>query len=352
MGVLGSYCCLCALPLQHDHLVHGQETPTIETSPLKIYRGSLPGGGHKWRTGEPPFAFGPQHAWLAQVVGLARFDDRPELLMGTVLDGKLSDAEGTHSVSIYTGCHDYVAFHRVCWQMMGAPRTASAALYSVVDEEWRTERSIGTYDWALLASYHEQLFDFAGLVRDGYAWMLADPMGTSPASAHSRARIEAALRTARRRNALPQRASLATVPQVLRADCDWYAHASSDVSGNRIQVVRTRQAVRPDLDRTGYDELLWMMTEYDDTEVLSHTDLEAALQLELAIKRTIERDHRGILVASLVTRNRAQYVLQTRDGAEAWQRIEALPQARLPTHAEYELEVDPSWYSTFELLLV
>lgn len=349
MSVIGSYCCLCALPLQHDHFVvcPGDDMGTY----LKIYRGCEPNGGHEWLTGERPFPFGPEHEWLSQAVALARFDDEPALLSGMVTDGRLMDAEGVHSVLVYSGCHDYAAFHRVCWQMMGAPRSAGDAWYSVVDEERRSLRGVGTYEWALLASYHEQLFDVFSLERAGQAWMLVDPRGTSAAAAHSRARVEAALRTAKRRINPTARPDLSTVADVLLEDCDWYAHANSDASGNRKQVMRTRQAARPDLDRTGYDHLVWMMTEYEGTTLLTHADLEAALQLEAAIKQSVEADYSGILVAGMVTQNRAQYVLQAKDAAEARRRIEALPEARVPVRTEYEFEIDPMWRSSFELLL-
>jgi hypothetical protein len=348
MSVVGSNCCLCALPLQHDHYV---VSPGDVGNFLKIYRGCEPNGGHEWQRGERPFPFGPEHEWLASAVALARFDDEPALLMGTVTDGRLTDAEGVNSASVHSGCYDYAAFHQVCWQMMGSPRAACDAWYSVVDEERRSSRGIGTYEWALLASYHEQLFDIFSMERDGRAWLLTDPRGSSAAAAHSRARIEAALRTAKRRIAPNERPDLATVADVLFEDCDWYGQSNCDAAGQRIQVIRARQAARPDLDRTGYDHLVWMMTEYDGTQLLAHSDLEAALQLEAAIKQAIEYDGWGVLVAGMVTGSHAQYVMQTKDGESTRRRIEALPEARSPPRIEFEFEVDPSWSATFRLLL-
>jgi hypothetical protein len=235
--------------------------------------------------------------------------------------------------------------------MMGSPRTARDAWYSVVGEERRTLRGVGTYEWALLACYHEQLFDVFGLERDGRAWLLADPRGSSAAAAHSRARIEAALRTAKRRAPPNDRPELTSVADVLAEDCDWYGQSNCDAAGQRIQVIRARQAARPDLERSGYDHLVWMMTEYDGTQLLAHSDLEAALQLEAAIKQTIERDRSGVLVAGMVTGSHAQYVVQSQDGEDTRRRIEALPEARLPPRTEFELEVDASWSSSFRLLL-
>jgi hypothetical protein len=348
MSVVGSYCCLCGLPLQHDHYVI---SPGDIGHFLKIYRGCEPSGGHEWEKGERPFPFAAEHEWVAYAVGLARFDDEPSLLVGTVTDGRLTDAEGVHSAAVYSGCYDYAAFHQVCWQMMGSPRRASDAWYSVMDEERRSLKGIGTYEWSLIASYHEQLFDVFSLERDGRAWLLTDPRGTSPAAAHSRARIEAALRTAKRRASPHDRLELSTVLDTVREDCDWYGRANTDDSGRRIQVIRTRQSARPNLERTGYDHLVWMMTEYDGADLLAHADLDAALQLEAAVKHAIEQDQHGILVAGAVTANRAQYVMQTKDGAEARRRIEALPESHLPLRTEFEFEVDPSWSSTFRFLL-
>ncbi len=79
-------------------------------------------------------------------------------------------------------------------------------------------------------------------------------------------------------------------------------------------------------------------------------DLDAATQLEMAVKQVIERDCAGILVAGMVTGNSAQYVLQVKDGAEALRRIVALSEARMPARIQYDREEDPAWRSTFDLL--
>ena len=151
MGVVGTFCQLCGMPTQHDHYV-----PT--GGMLKIYRGAQPGGGHDWAPGETPFAFGPEHAWLLDAVVLPWDEER--VLRGAIEDGVIDDGEGD-PVMVWDGGDDGLALHHACWELQGSPRSTGPAV-----------RANDTHAWTMVEGYHEQLFEFAELARDGMTMLV------------------------------------------------------------------------------------------------------------------------------------------------------------------------------------
>ncbi len=173
MGVTGSHCQLCRLPLQHDHYVRA-----ANESHFKIYRGTAPNGGHTWEPGERAVAFGPEHAWLTDAIGLARSDVGPALVEGLVSDGVLVDRRTGAEVVVGEGDEDALTYHRYCWNQFGAPAGPGAA--------GRSPRAQGTYGWAVIGAFGGQLFEFGELVDGGLAWTLVDPPARAQARCSSR----------------------------------------------------------------------------------------------------------------------------------------------------------------------
>lgn len=170
MGVMGSWCQLCGLPVQHDHYV-----ATEVRDRWNIYRHTPPSCA-------PAFAILPEHAWLLDAVYLG--DGEPAF--GLVEDGAL----GEHFVE--DGC----VVHRFCWELAGSPL-----------EDPLLKVTPGLHEWQLLAGYHEQLFAFERFLADGNGELLLP----------SRERVEGMIAEGRRVLALPS----PTTAEHLRMGNQW-----------------------------------------------------------------------------------------------------------------------------------
>src|SRR4051812_1988922 len=107
MGVFSTYCQICGLPVQHDHYVAADGI-------FYIWRGDGDYGS------EPAFAFGPEHAWLRDAVGLRLDDTDPDVIIeGLVHDGVFADYGSDGFVM--DGVDDRAALHRACWVLAGQP---------------------------------------------------------------------------------------------------------------------------------------------------------------------------------------------------------------------------------------
>ncbi|MEQ1508412.1 MAG: hypothetical protein ABMB14_39645, partial [Myxococcota bacterium] len=153
MGVLGTNCQICGLPVQHDHYV-----PT-DGWMLGIWRG--PGTTHC----ASAVAFGPEHDWLLDAVAL-RLGDRgePAVVEGRVQDGVIRGLDGGSLPDgfVCDGVDERAAVHRACWRIAGAPASWAAL----------APRVVAGADDVDLAPYCGQLFELAALVEDGHGWML------------------------------------------------------------------------------------------------------------------------------------------------------------------------------------
>lgn len=311
MGVHGTFCQLCGMPTQHDHYVpsHGM---------LKIYRGAAgPGGGHTWEADEKPFAFGPQHAWLEDAVVLPWHE--PRVLRGRIEDGSL---EG---VMVFDGGEDGLALHHACWRIEGSPASTEPAF-----------RANGTHAWALVESYHEQLFDFASLAADGKGWMLEEPLPGS----RSRARIEAMLQ-------IPEAAApVQTVEESVRVDRDWAALPLRDEQGRRA-LVRARGYTLDEVPSAGFETLVRMTKFYEEPRLPGGEELQELEAFEVALKTAVERDAQGILMLAAIGKGRAEYLTYARDGAATCERIAALDGAKA---GNLEVSADPNWQEARRVL--
>jgi hypothetical protein len=160
MGVVGTFCQICGVATQHDHYVPMDGM-------FGIYRG---GSGHE--VCAPLVAFGPEHAWLKEAVGLRlRADQEPPILEGEIHDGRFEDSD-EDDARVWDGIDERAALHKACWELAERP------------EVWKGARGDET-----LTSYQQQLFEFGKLVEDGLGWMLADPRSTSPEGRRNAERI-------------------------------------------------------------------------------------------------------------------------------------------------------------------
>lgn len=315
MGVHGTYCQLCGLPTQHDHYV-----PT-ESGMLKIYRGSSVNGGHRWDPGEVPFAFGPEHAWLKDAVVLPWDDER--VLRGPIEDGAIEDGQG-ESVLVFDGGEDGLAFHHACWELQGSPSSTDPAV-----------RANHTHGWALVESYQEQLFDFAGLAADGKAWMLADPASDG----RSRRRIEAILAIAR----VEATDAAKTLEEVVAMDRDWSCLSVRDETDERKSLVRARMYAIEKVSKQGFGALLRIVRPYEGARFPGAAAMGELEAFEVDLKTAVERDAQAVLAVVGIGKGRAEYLVYARDAAKT--------KALLPAgEARVESSDDPEWSEATKLI--
>lgn len=171
MGVFGTFCQICAMPVQHNCYVPYEGM-------YAIYRGreSYP-AGHPL----PAFPFGPEHAWLRQAVALRLSpEEEPQVVRGEVQDGEL-EVEGEEGVFVAEGEEDRAALHERCWELAGRA-------------EWDELAGVRERPgWREVEAFHGQLFEFDELSARGLAWMAVDPDWDSAEGRRSRARILALL---------------------------------------------------------------------------------------------------------------------------------------------------------------
>jgi hypothetical protein len=318
MGVTGTRCAACGLPLHFDHYV-----PDASGSGLKIYRGSQPDGGHTWAPGENPVRFGAEHEWLRDAVAVMYGDGG--VVEGPVEDGVLDDPKLKRKVFIVDE-DEGVGYHRRCWVLAGQPTLADGAL-----------RGSGTHGWSLLSVYDGQLFELREYIDDGHAWALADPNG----SAESRARIESVIAQAKR---APDKG--ATVKDVLEADRGWDGVTlRHPQTGKRTDQIHYRRDLTAAVDRSGYEHLVWLMKEYDgDSDRMPSAAVRASLEaFELRLKQAIEANAAAVLLMCTVGRGQCQYLIYAKDEKATCATIDALPGRDDPKPASYDNERDPEW---------
>lgn len=175
MGVFGTFCQICALPVQHNcYVPHGEM--------YAIYRGTE---SYPETYPKPAFPFGPEHAWLRKAIGLReRPETEPKVVRGEVQDGTLETTDGGY-YEVIPDEGDYLAIHEYCYGAAGEPEWAEIAWIE------------GSEFWQSLEPYHGQLFDFQGLMDKGLAWITVDPNSDTDDGRRSRGRIAQILKQAK-----------------------------------------------------------------------------------------------------------------------------------------------------------
>ncbi|MCB9653205.1 MAG: DUF695 domain-containing protein [Deltaproteobacteria bacterium] len=336
MGVFGTVCALCGLPLQHDHYV-----PT-SGGMLQIYRGSDPHPERAFAPDQAYVRFGAEHAWLRSAVWLRAYGSKPSVIHGRMEDGVFIEAEtGNENLVMDDFDAEHPILHAACWRILGQQH-----------ETKDVPRTRGSHAYAFIDAYHGQLFAFPEFIADGKAWMLVDPELTTPDGARSRDRIETLIEEGRalafRRSAFRARRC---VQDVLRIDDDW--RGGTELRDNNGRNFMTRQrAIPSDLDVSGYPAMIWYIKPYPpDAFGLPAPDVLADIEaFEVAFKADIEREGAAILVAVLIGKGRAQYVAYAQDEVSTMARIERLPGRNSPEAAWAENSVDPHWRDLFDKL--
>jgi len=318
MGVHGTFCQLCALPVNHDHYI---PTPG---GMLRIYRGGKSDAPQTWNDAEQPFPFTPDHDWLRSAVGIEHGSNK--ILRGEVSDGNLTDDASGDTTMPFEGDDDARTYHAYCYEALGSP-TDSRAL---------TAR--GTHAWSLLAPYHEQLFELQLLADDGKAWMLDDPT-TSP---RSRDRIAACVHDAQRVARTDTKSK--TTEDILALDAGWEGVVFHDVNHRRRETLRYRSDIVPGLDSLDFVDLVCVMKEYAGDDLTQPTPAVRAQieDFELLLKTTVEGDRSAILVATMVggVKAHAQYFVYARNSAATEAQVRALPGF---AGGDVSIASDPTW---------
>lgn len=313
MGVIGTFCQSCGMPVQHDHYV-----PT-RSGMLKIYRGSSPDGGHRWESDERPFPFGPEHAWLKDAVVLPWDSDK--VLRGAVEDGVI-DVDND-SCMVWDGGDEGLAFHHRCWELQGSPGSTEPAV-----------SANETHLWALVDGYHEQLFEFAELEADGKAWMLNDPAS----DARNRDRILAMVNAGRKEYKDPP----TSVEGILTVDRDWSTIAVRDEKHDRKSIVRARMYTIEKIPKAGYTTLLRITKPYEGRRLPDAAEMTALEDFELQMKSAVEKDAGAILVVIGIGKGRGEYLVYAKDAAT---------KSVVPAGAGVEVSLNPDWSESKKLIL-
>jgi hypothetical protein len=327
MGVIGSHCQLCRLPLHHDHYV-----PDLAGSGmLKIYRTSRAGGGHDFAPDEQVVTFTPDHWWMCRAVAIPRSGDG--VLRGTVEDGVLTDETTGKTAFIWEGEDEAVAYHAYCWELMGSPETDAAAI---------TAR--GLLGWAIVDAYKGQLFEHHEFREHGYGWMLHNP--AHPKGTRSRARIQALLDRARTRPT--QQKPYSTVRELVQSDFGWAATMLRDDAYKPAHIIHYRSNLTSKLDCEEYPILVWAMKGYGESSLPAAETLQALVDYEARLIDAVEADDRAIVLMTTMGEGQTQYLVQARDEAVTRAVIDALPAPEGTDPVDYENESDPEWRVFFE----
>jgi hypothetical protein len=226
---------------------------------------------------------------------------------------------------VFEGGDDGLAFHRACWELEGSPRSTGPAF-----------RANGTHAWAMVESYHEQLFDFFSLVADGKGWMLEEPKpGT-----RARARIDAMLE-------IPEASEpVTTVEDAVKVDRDWASLPVRDDRGRKA-LIRARTHTLEQVDHAGFRALVRVTKFYEEPRLPGAEEMQELESFEVELKSAVERDAQGALVLVAIGKGRAEYLVYARDGEKTKARVTAVPAA---SAAKLEVSDDPEWQQARGLL--
>ena len=230
MGVMGTYCMICGVAVQHDHYVD-TDRPNV----YEIYR-------NKPYNTRSAFDFGPEHEWLKRGVALPEQPEDPEPVKGEIEDGALN-GDDDEPYFVMDGVDDYGAVHEACWELAGRP----AGYENLRHLRW-------LHGVTLLTQYQEQLFDFPGVERDHKTWLLADPAARQMEGGRNRARIQALLKEGERVAPLAY-GDPSSAQQILLSNS--WNYATKGEAGD-LNFFRYRQDVKRGINPEGFTEAFWV----------------------------------------------------------------------------------------------
>ena len=314
MGVMGSFCQLCALPVQHAQYVREPNPGPGMSGLLRIVRGmSVPKGG---------FALDERHAWLADAVVVAAAsqdggDD--EVVRGRIEDGWI---EGRDDIEVYSGSEcGAVTYHHACWIRLGSPRR-------IAD----TRAINGSYTWSTLEVHHGQLFEFRELEIDGRAWMLEDPASSAP----SAARLDELIALARGPHERRERFTPGSTQRI--GDAGWSGYVVRSGSGGRLAVVRARK-YSTDAEREEFPNSVLMVKDFPPSSRIQ----PAHEALALAFKALVDEDGSSIMTCARFRADHLALHAYARDGDALVDRIDKLPGLDEGDEAKLASRPDAAW---------
>lgn len=293
MGVMGTYCQLCGMPVQHDHYVK-----TERENYYAIYRQTNHPAGH--------FPLGPEHAWLLEAMAIG--DGQAH--QGLCEDGYIRTAQGNRC-EVMDGYEEYSALHKACWEILGKP-TDTGAVYFFGQR----------HDQLYRRQYHRQLFDFEKLVVDQRGWMLVDP--NSEAGQANRERILAIAQAAE-----PMRGPK-SVSDLWSSDRWNEKYIEKKRARYRIQLPKQ-------LDRQGFSQSVWIT--FPPPEAM---ELE---KLQQGFFQALHQQKLAVALSSIVDAKEVVWTVY----APAVEPVKTVLGGLAPSlTAEWDVQEDPDWADFYQ----
>jgi hypothetical protein len=327
MGVMATYCQLCGLPTNHDHYV------PVAGGRFLIYRGSEQGGGHDWsRAPTQPFAFGPEHAWLAEATWVQRGG---QVALGTTEDGIFAARDQSVREFVGDGADDGLVFHAVCYERLSAAAVAPT-------------RAAGLLPIARIQVYQEQLFELLAFAKDGRQGLLRDPRHAVAASAPIRQHLDAVVAGLRRLQAQPL-LGRPGLRDLVRTGFGWRGMQTFDDERRPSHQILTRPVAVDAVDHAAFPYLIQWIKPYDDdvSRAATIATLDAVAD---AFLQAMESDELGIGLLIGVGEGEAWHFAHVRDVTEAQRRLASLPTPGLPAAVECNTEHEPDWRTMLDIL--
>lgn len=321
MAVIGTYCQICGLPVQHTHYV-----PTGDPNFLEIYSNAADSSQV-----EPVLKFGPQNEWLRAGVTLPLSKDPSQPPHhGNFSEGTLELGKEVYFVG--NGLSDLAALHEACWSLAGKP--------SELDPIRHLRYS---HAWATISRYHEQLFDFQSFVDDQKAWMLEDPVSSAKSKKRIQDIIESGVKNLPLRDSLPFK----TVDQALASH--FWRHSPTG-EAPLCGFWRYRLGIDPKMNKGAFGGFVQSDHEFSagKTGLPTGKDLTGLEEYEHKLITELEKSGKAILLLSLVNRGEMHFVLYAKDMDSCEAELTKLSQQTTGTEAHVGSEQDPEWKIYFE----
>ncbi len=317
MATIGTYCQICALPLQHDHYV-----PTEASGFFGVYSS----GDTKNNEFEPLFQFGSSHSWLLAAVALPGEGNPKEPAKGRVDSGGIEGADG-EVYFVGDGLDEYAAVHEKCWELSGRPSSFDSIKHLRY-----------MHGWAALKKYHGQLFELKMFLEDEKAWMLEEPQSGNA----SYKRIE--------RSTKEGEANRAYVGCLPLNSADEFAKSSFwtlDFTGEPpwAGLWRYRIGLKPDM-KTGPLHT-FIQSDHSFTRnsrgYPTGKDLIALETYETKLREELESSGKWILLLNLVNKGKMYFIGYTSDLKFSEATMQRLAKEITGQEVKISDETDPEW---------